>query len=358
VANVPLKAEPAVKKAKIAVVGAGWWAVENHLPLLKANPDAEVVAVCTVGAENLAKVQHAFSIPYGTENYGEMLSNVALDGVVISSPHVCHFDQARAAMTMNRHVMVEKPFTTNAAEARELTRLEHEHAVSIVIPYGSNFSELADAATEYVRQGLLGEIQHGVLHMASATASLFRGERVAWASGSLVEPSPSTWADPQKAGGFGWGQLSHALGLLFLLVDSPAESVFSYTVKAASGVDLSDAASIRLRSGVTVAVSGSSALAPHAKAQLDLRLFGTAGHLSLDFERERVEVHTHAGKTLRIEPAKDAGVYTCKKPVGFFVDACMGRAGRNPASGIIGLRSIEVLDAMYRSAESGRPEAV
>jgi predicted dehydrogenase len=347
-----------MRKARIGIIGAGWWAVENHLPLLMSNPDAEVVAVCTLGSDNLATLQRTFAIPYATQDYAELLNNVQLDGVVISSPHVCHFEQAKAAIAKQCHVMVEKPFTTDTAQARELVRLGQECGVQIVIPFGYNFSELAGAASEYIKQGLLGELQHATLHMASATASLFRGERVAWAKGSMMEPSSSTWADPRRAGGFGWGQLSHALGLLFMMVDIDAESVFAHVGRAASGVDLNDALSVRLRNGAIAAISGSSALPSHAKAQLDLRLFGSAGNLNLDFERERVQVQTHLGQTIAAQASDGAGVYTCSKPIKLFVDACLGRAGWNPASGIIGRRSTEVLDALYRSAQSGRPENV
>jgi predicted dehydrogenase len=344
------------KKARVALIGAGWWAVENHLPVLKVRQDTDLVALCTVGADNLLKVQRAFDIPYATEDYEELLNHQPLDGVVISSPHVCHFVHARSAIERGFHVLVEKPFTTSGSQAKELVQLEREHSVTIVIPFGYNFSELAAAASANVH--LIGEIRSGTLHMASATASLFLGERVTWAQGSLVEPQASTWADASKAGGFGWGQLSHALGLLFLLVDSPPECVFAQTVNAKSGVDLFDAGTLKLKSGAIIALSGASGLAPSAKPQLSLRLFGESGHLYIDFEQELLEIQTFSGRLVRPEVLRGAGAYTCKNPVNYFVDVCLGQKGINPASGVIGCRSTEVLDALYRSASSGRPEAV
>jgi predicted dehydrogenase len=51
-------------KLRVGVVGAGWWAVANHLPLLKARPDVEqLTAVCRLGAAELARVQAMFDIP-------------------------------------------------------------------------------------------------------------------------------------------------------------------------------------------------------------------------------------------------------------------------------------------------------
>lgn len=52
-----------------------------------------------------------------------MLARVEMDGVVISSPHVLHFEHASAALARGCHVLVEKPMTTTARDARELVQL-------------------------------------------------------------------------------------------------------------------------------------------------------------------------------------------------------------------------------------------
>ena len=51
------------RKARIGVIGAGWWAAVNHFPVLKANPDCEIVAVNRLGAAELAELQRKFDIP-------------------------------------------------------------------------------------------------------------------------------------------------------------------------------------------------------------------------------------------------------------------------------------------------------
>ena len=51
------------RKARIGVIGAGWWAAVNHLPVLKANKDCEVVAVNRIGATELAELQRKFEVP-------------------------------------------------------------------------------------------------------------------------------------------------------------------------------------------------------------------------------------------------------------------------------------------------------
>ena len=56
-------------RLRVGVVGAGWWAVANHLPILKCRPDVDLVAACRLGRPELAKVQAGFDIPYGSEDF-------------------------------------------------------------------------------------------------------------------------------------------------------------------------------------------------------------------------------------------------------------------------------------------------
>src|SRR6476620_6367827 len=107
-------------KVRIGIVGAGWWAAENHIPVLKNYEDVEVAGVCRLGREELNRLQERFQIPIGTEDYQELLDLPGLDGVVVSSPHHLHFEHARAALRKGLHVVCEKPITLTAAEARQL----------------------------------------------------------------------------------------------------------------------------------------------------------------------------------------------------------------------------------------------
>ncbi len=80
--------------------------------------------------------------------------------------------------------------------------------------------------------------------------------------------------------------------------------------------------------------------------------------LLLDIERERVELRRRDGKDEVIPLKPGDGAYECETPLRVLVDLCRGTPTDNAAPGIVGMRAVEVLDAMYRSAESGRVEAV
>jgi predicted dehydrogenase len=342
-------------KARIGVIGAGWWAVANHIPVLKALPDCEIVAVNRLGAKELDGIKQTFGISAGFEDYREMLDTVPMDGVVVASPHTLHFEHASAALAKGCHVLVEKPMTTTAGDARELVARAAKAGREIVIPYGWNFKSWTDEARRLAKG--VGRVEHVVLHMANALEDLFAGQPMKETEGAMFRPSASTWADPKRAGGFGWGQLVHALGLLFRVADLKPEAVYAVTGKSPAAVDYYDAAVVRFAGGATAALSGAATLPKGRPVQIDLRIFGSEGMLLLDIERERLELRRRDGNDEVVPLKPGDAAYACDEPLRVLVDLCLGRKTNNSAPGIVGQRAVEVLDAMYRSADSGRMEA-
>ncbi len=344
------------RRARIGVIGAGWWAVANHLPVLKAMPDCRLVAVNRLGRRELAEVQTAFGVEQGFEDYRDMLAEVEMDGVIVSSPHVLHFEHASAALAKGRHVLVEKPMTTTAHDARELVRLAEKAKREIVIAYGWNFKPWTVEARRLAAG--VGRVEHVVLQMANALEDLFAGQPMKETEGAMFRPPASTWADPKRAGGFGWGQLIHPLGLLFRIVDLEPREAFAMTGKSPAGVDYYDAAVVGFAGGATASISGAATLPKGRPVQIDLRIFGSEGMLLLDIERERLELRRRDGRDEVATMKAGDGGYACEEPLRVFVDLCLGRKAENSAPGLVGQRAVEVLDAMHRSAASGRAEAV
>ena len=131
------------------------------------------------------------------------------------------------------------------------------------------------------------------------------------------------------------------------------------TGKSPVGVDYYDAAVVRFGNGATGALSGAATLPKGRPVQIDLRIFGAEGMLLLDIERERLELRRRDGKD---EVVADAARRRrlCLRGAAQRSRRHSAGAGKaeNGAPGIVGQRAIEVLDAMYRSAASGRMEAV
>ena len=348
------------KQARIAVVGAGWWACEYHIPHVKENPHAELVSACRIGRAELERVRAHFDLPHVTEDHLEVYEHNP-DGVIVASPHVLHFEHAAAALARGCHVLVEKPMATAATDARELGRLVGESGRTLMTPYGLNHTPYMEEAADWVRAGRIGTVRHIVLHMSSALLDLFGGEPMLETEGHLYRPPPATWADPERAGGYGWGQLSHALAALFFVTDLEPESVHAAIHRSKTGVDDHDAAVLRFEGGSIGTLSGAAGLPKHGAPQLDLRIYGEDGMLALDVEegRERLSLQRHdgTGDERRMSPGEGFGSYSTREAVDRFIEICRGEEARNCGDHVVGLKTVQVLEALHASAATGETVA-
>jgi predicted dehydrogenase len=350
----------AEQRIRIGVVGAGWWATENHIPVLQSRPEVEVTAVCRLGPAELERVRKRFEIPYASEDYRRLLDEVSLDGVVVASPHHLHFEHARAALERKLHVLCEKPMALRSADAWELERLAAEQRRHFLVPYGWNYNPMAVEARRLVESGALGAIRHVSCQMAGSTLDLFSGREPHFVEWAFQKPEAATWNDARHGGGFGHGQTTHLLGLVLWVGGLRPREVFAADGRSSTGVDVYQALTVRFDGGATAAVSGSAGVPNHLGYQVDVRIFGDDGMLLLDLEaeRERLELRRRDRADHVREFPRGAGTYSCVEPVERFVDLITGRSTANHSTAELGARVVDLLDAAYRSAASGRPEKV
>ena len=164
-----------MNKVKIGVIGAGWWATENHIPHLAERDEVELTSVCKLEEDQLNFVKNKFNFKYASTDFKEMLDLSYLDGVVISSPHHAHYENAKAALEKDCHVMIEKPMTTIAQEAEILLQLAKNKNKHILIPNGFNFKKFMSKAEEIIKNGMIGDIQHIDAAFSSSLTDLFQG---------------------------------------------------------------------------------------------------------------------------------------------------------------------------------------
>jgi predicted dehydrogenase len=340
--------------ARIGVVGIGWWATVNHIPTIRDCTEAEVVAICDLDAERLRLAGERFGIAARYTDLDAMLARERLDGVMISTPHVAHTAPALAALAAGCHVLVEKPMATRAADGRAIAAAARAADRQVLVPTGTNFTAFTARAADWVRTGRIGAVRHAVCQMGSALEDLFAGEPMVETAGAMFRPPASTWADPNKAGGYGWGQMSHSLAWLVHVADLTFESVYCMDGKSRSGVDFYDAACARATNGATVALSGSSTVPKHKGMHMDIRIFGTEGMILFDNERARLTLSRLDGTEEAVAITQAEADYDGTLPVRVFARICAGAPVVNASDAECGARVTEALDAMYRSAATGR----
>ena len=339
---------------RIGIIGAGWWAAHAYIPRLQNNPAVTEISVCRPDREGLEILRSQLGVEHLFEDAGALLDQHKPGGVIVSSPHTLHGVHARMCIQRGIPVLIEKPMTTAVGEAREIASATQEHQSFVMVAYGWNFSPVATRARALLDEIGIGSLEHAVCITASATYELFSGKPPASTAAHLFQPPGSTWSDPGQAGGYAWGQLTHALGLFFLLVDQSPTSVIARMQLSNTGVDMSDSAIIELAGGAFVSVSGTGRYPKGPRKLLEIRLHGSEGTMTVDMETDRLELVRFDGRSVTESFNDGAGEYGVERLLSEFVRACAGQSVVNHADVTVGLRAVEAIEAMYRSAKSGQ----
>jgi predicted dehydrogenase len=285
-----------------------------------------------------------------------------VDLCVVASPTGLHHEHAKAAMEAGAHVLVEKPFTITAADAWDLVDTAARTDRHLVISYGWNYLPLVGGMKALIDQHGIGTIEHVAVHMGSTTRELLSNTGSYPQADPDAVPEQATWTDPKlSGGGYAQAQLTHALGISLWLTGlrgAEAFALMSYPLDAP--VELHDAISVRYDNGAIGTVSGGSAHvgANGNKNQLVVRAIGSDGQFHLDVERERAWLWRNDGIEEALDVTSGDGDYNCDGPPHALVDLVLGKRTDNPSPGELGARTVELLDAAYRSGRSGQLERV
>jgi predicted dehydrogenase len=319
------------------------------------------LGVARKGEELLLKIKDDWDFQIASEDYRDVI-DAGLDICLVSSPTALHHEHAKAALEAGAHVLVEKPIAKEPGEAWDLVGTAERNGVHLVCSFGWNFLPMLQDAKRLIEEKGIGEVEHLVVHMSSATRELLSNTGAYPAAAPETVPEQATWTDPAlSGGGYGQAQLSHALGLALWMTGLRGEEVFAYmSTILDSPVEHYDACALRFTNGAVGTMAGGSAHLgfDDNKHELAMRAIGSEGHFACDLQRELVWLYRAGGEDVRLPVTAGAALYNCDGPPNTLVDLALGRDVRNWAPGELGARTVEILDAAYRSAASGKPERV
>ena len=339
-----------MRQLKAAIIGAGHFACRVHIPVLAGRAEVELDSVCRRDAEELEIVQQEFEFTFATQDWRSILDR-EIDIAVIATPHHLHFEQAAAFLDKGCHVLVEKPMCLDPRQAWELVAKAQTNGVNLVVAHGWHYKPKLKQARELI--GQIGKIEHVLCHMASFTRNVFSGDGSVGKWKNLrIQPQAETWQDPDFGGGYAYGQLSHALGLLYWMTELRAHQLQATTFNSDRGIDLHDSALVRFCCGATGSISGSCAIPDGHGFELDIRIYGEFGVFGLDLEREMMTLKLGNGQLRTVSPTRGQWQYSCEGPANALVDLALGK-GRNESDGVIGARTVETLSALTKSARNG-----
>ena len=141
--STPSTKRTAKEVYNVAVIGAGSFAREIHLPLLTKNPRFNVKSILTKSGATSAQAAKKYGMPAVVSDYNSILEDPDIDLVVIVTPHSEHKEYALKAINAGKNVFVEKPLAIAWEDCLELKKALDENPVIFTVGHHKTFSAAA-----------------------------------------------------------------------------------------------------------------------------------------------------------------------------------------------------------------------
>ncbi len=126
---------------------------------LRTYTQQRVVAVGSRSRERAQAFARDFEVPAAHESYEALVADPNVQAIYVASPHSDHFEHASLAIEAGKHVLVEKAFTRNAREARQLVDAARRRNVALMEAMWTRFLPRTDIVRQLLADGVLGEVE-------------------------------------------------------------------------------------------------------------------------------------------------------------------------------------------------------
>jgi predicted dehydrogenase len=150
------------KLIRVGLIGYGYAGKTFHAPLIRSVPGLDLMLI---GSSKRDVVQAEIPNVTVLSNMVDVTTHPEVDLVVIASPNESHYSLAAAALEAGKHVVVDKPFTVNLADARLLVELAAEKERLLSVFHNRRWDSEVLAAKAIIESGVLGEISHFETHI-------------------------------------------------------------------------------------------------------------------------------------------------------------------------------------------------
>ena len=146
-----------MKKIRIAQIGCGYWG-PNLIRSFRAQPGAEVTAVAENDPQRRAFVETQFPGVETTENIEKAMEDT--DALVLATPAATHFELARKALELGKHVLVEKPMAQSVREVDELAFLATKNKKILMAGHTFLYHGVVREIRRMIEAGDFGELRY------------------------------------------------------------------------------------------------------------------------------------------------------------------------------------------------------
>lgn len=312
---------------------------------LVRNPYAQVVAVCDTNADALAQSQATYHVQAFT-SYQDLILHGGVDALIVATPDFLHHDIVLMAADHKLHMMIEKPFSTDTAEATEMAQAISKAGVKCLVAFENRWSLPFLQAKHLCTQSSLGNILN--VYASLANTLFVPTKMLPWAGRS----TPA------------WFLFPHIIDMAGWLTGKTVQTVYATGVKqklCASGIDTYDSIqAILTYSDGTSGVFTCGWILPESypvTADQKMVLVGDKACLNIDLSDQMMRLATSEQYTLpRALPTPVNGQLNAPPchMLNAFVDNLVNQT-QPIADQSAGLENTKIIAAIHQSIQSGQP---
>lgn len=325
------------RKMRVAVVGAGSMGSQHVTAYRQVG--AEVVGICDVDVERARRLGDAVNAP-DYRDVESMLSDAGPDAISVCTPPSQHLEPALAAAERRVALLIEKPLAHSLSAARQIADAVRANNALCMVGFCHRFHE---PVVQIKGRLAAGDIGKPVL-FRNRFAYRFEGVESSW------------FSDPAIAGGGTLMDTSvHSIDLYRFLIGT-IDTVAAQLGTVTPGLSVEDNSVLLVNSdGGVPGVIEASWTTPVGRSELII--FGTDGNLIVDYGLDDFGLAFMETPEMGRIQIERTGTDRFVSEIGHFLRAVNGEAEASP-NVEDGLRTLEVIEAAYRSADRSMPEGV
>lgn len=144
---------------KLGIIGYGYWG-PNLVRNFFGQNDCTIKAVADSRPERLEHLNQLYPSITAVLNADEIINNPEIDAVIIATPVHTHFTLAHKALTMGKHVFVEKPMASSVSECEKLIELSIQKNLVLMVDHTFLYTGAVEKIKELIDTDILGNIKY------------------------------------------------------------------------------------------------------------------------------------------------------------------------------------------------------
>ena len=141
------------------MIGYGYWG-PNVVRNLTTLEHSQVLSIAEMNPTARKRAQKAYPGINVTPDAADLISSTEIDAIAVVTPVWAHYELAKAALENGKHVFVEKPFTSNTAQAEELINLAQQKNLKIMVDHTFLFTGAVKKIWQLLEEGTLGQLYY------------------------------------------------------------------------------------------------------------------------------------------------------------------------------------------------------